>query len=187
MRLDQLSARVSRILGDSLRRRFFGIALTAMTVDLATKAIAVRGLGETGYIPITDRFALTLVWNTGAAGGVSMGPFTAPLSVIMTLLAIGLVLTVVRALANIDPRAVLSLALVTGGAMGNLASVIGGPVGVADFLAIHLWSDITIVANIADLFLWSGALLLAPVALTLVGRAREERAQAQALVADGAV
>lgn len=167
---------VSRFLGDTFRRRFVGITTLALLTDLATKELAVRGLSDHRFIPLTDRLALTLVWNTGAAGGVSFGPLTAPLSVFMTLLAIGLVLSVARSLAAIDSRATTSLALVTGGALGNLASILAGPAGVADFLAVHLWGNVTIVANVADLYLWSGALLLAPVAATLISRVREERA-----------
>lgn len=53
-----------------------------------------------------------------------------------------------------------------------------GPPGVADFIGIRLTKDTTIVANVADFALWTGALLLAPVAMTLVRLVREERAQA---------
>jgi hypothetical protein len=49
-------------------------------------------------------------------------------------------------------------------------------VGVADFLAVRLTDDLTMVANVADLFLWSGALALIPVGATLVRMARAERA-----------
>ncbi len=175
MRNEYFAARVSRIFGDALQRRFYLVAVSAMLVDLLTKAIAVRILGEDGMIPVFDRLTFLLVWNTGAAGGVSMGPFTAQLNVVMTSMAVLLVVSVVRAIASIDPRAVLSLGLVTGGAMGNLASIVGGHEGVADFIGIRLRGDTMIVANVADLMLWSGALMLAPIAATLISRVRSER------------
>ncbi|MBY0490422.1 MAG: signal peptidase II [Gemmatimonadaceae bacterium] len=181
MRNESLSTRVSRHLGDDLQRRFYVVALGAMLVDLATKAMAVRALGETGIVPLFDRVTLMLVWNTGAAGGISMGPFTAQLNVLMTSLAVLLVVSVVRAIASVDPRAVLALGMVTGGALGNLASILGGHEGVADFIGLQLWGDTTIVANVADLMLWSGALLLVPIAATLVSRVRAERAGATVL------
>lgn len=176
MRNEPIATRVSRHLSDALQRRYYLVALTGMLVDLATKAVAVRSLGETGVVSVTDRLTFLLVWNTGAAGGVSMGPFTAQLNVLMTSLAVLLVVSVVRAIASIDPRAVYALGMVTGGALGNLASILGGHEGVADFIGVHLWGETTIVANVADLLLWSGALMLAPIAATLISRVRAERA-----------
>lgn len=161
---------------DDAIRRYMGIAIAACGVDLLTKEIAVRSLGETGLVTLTERLSLTLVWNTGAAGGVSIGPFTWLLNVVITVLALGLVVSVVRAMAAVDARSTLALGLVSGGALGNLASIVAGPRGVADFLAVRLSDDVTMVANVADLFLWVGALALVPVGATLMRMAREERA-----------
>lgn len=163
---------------DPVVRRYLGVAFLACMADLCTKEVAVRALGEYGFVSLTDRFALMLVWNTGSAGGISIGPLTTELNVLITLLAVGLVLTVVRPMTAIDARATLPLALVSGGAAGNLLSMLAGPSGVADFIGIRLTKDTTIVANVADFSLWLGALLLAPVAMTLVRLVREERAQA---------
>ena len=164
---------------DSAIRRFVGIAVAACGVDLLTKEIAVRSLGETGWVTLTDRLSLTLVWNTGTAGGSSIGPFTWLLNVVVTVLALGLVMSVVRAMAAVDTRSTMALGLVSGGALGNLGSIVAGPVGVADFLAVRLSDDLTMVANVADLFLWAGALTLVPVGATLVRMAREERRAAR--------
>ena len=149
---------LSPLIRDSAIRRYAGIAVAACGVDLLTKEIAVRSLGETGWVLLTDRLSLTLVWNTGAAGGTSIGPFTWLINVVVTVLALG---------------------LVSGGAVGNLASIVAGPVGVADFLAVRLSDDLTMVANVADLFLWAGALTLVPVGATLVRMARAERRAAR--------
>ena len=165
----------SPLFRDHAIRRFVGIAVAACGVDLLTKEIAVRSLGETGWVTLTDRLSLTLVWNTGAAGGMSIGPFTALLNVVVTVLALGLVMSVVRAMAAVDTRSTMALGLVSGGALGNLASIVAGPVGVADFLAVRLADDLTMVANVADLFLWAGALTLVPVGATLVRMARAQR------------
>lgn len=162
---------------DSSIRRYLSIALTACAADLATKEVAVRSLGNDGLFMLTERLALTLVWNTGVAGGASLGPFTGVLNVVITVLALGLVVSVVRAMAAVDSRSILALGLVSGGALGNLSSLVAGPRGVADFLAVRLTDDLTIVANVADLFLWTGALALVPVALKLIRLARAERAQ----------
>lgn len=159
-----------------MTRRYLGIAGAACMVDLLTKEVAVRALGDHGVVSLTERLSLTLVWNTGAAGGVTMGPYTWLINVVVTVLALGLVLSVVRPMAAVDPRATMALGLVSGGAVGNLLSIMAGPLGVADFIGIRLTADTTMVANVADFFLWAGALMLAPIGATLVRMARAERA-----------
>lgn len=159
---------------DAVMRQYARIALLGCAFDLVTKEVAVRALGDQ-LIGLGSRFSLMLVWNLGAAGGVQVGPLTASINVLVTLLAIGLVATVVRPIAAIDRHAPLPLGLVTGGALGNLLSIVAGPEGVADFLGVRVSADTTIVVNIADLLLWSGALLLVPVALRLLQAHRAER------------
>jgi signal peptidase II len=177
MRLSRPSVPSTTFLRDTVTRRYLGIAGAACMIDLLTKELAVRTLGDHGLVSLTERLSLTLVWNTGAAGGVSMGPFTWLINVAVTILALGLVLSVVRPMASVDPRATMALGLVSGGAVGNLLSMVAGPFGVADFIGIRLTADTTMVANVADFFLWTGALMLAPTAATLVRMARVERAE----------
>ena len=111
---------------------------------------------------------------------MSIGSFTRSINVLATMLAIGMVMRVVSPLASVDARAALPLGLLTGGALGNLASMLAGPEGVADFLAVRIGHSGMIIMNIADLFLWVGALLLAPVVLRLLGAIRAERRAAKA-------
>lgn len=170
--------RAARIHGllDTVLGRFVGLTAVVAAADLLSKDIAVRSLGETGLVPISERFSLFVVFNTGTAGGLQIGPYTWQLNVLVTLLAVGLIASVVTAMTAIDRRATPALALVAGGAMGNLLSMLFGPEGVADFLAIRLSGDTTIVANVADFALWTGAIMLAPVAMRLIRMVRAERA-----------
>ena len=159
---------------NGLMARFLVLTALGASVDLLTKAVATSLLGDGRVVSLTPRTALMLVYNTGAAGSVSLGAYTGALNVLATSVAIAMVLWIVRPLAAVDPRAVLALSLVTGGAFGNLASLLTGPAGVADFLAVQLGESTTVVMNAADLLLWSGALLLAPVVLRLVRAVRAE-------------
>ncbi len=181
MRFDTL--RDSRVQGmfDTVRARFVGITALVAAVDLLTKEVAVQTLGATGVVPFSDRFSLFVVFNTGSAGGVHIGPYTWHINVLVTMLAVGLIASVVHAMAAVDRRATRALALVAGGAVGNLLSMLFGPDGVADFLAIRVSGDTTMVANVADFALWTGAVMLAPVALLLLRLARAERAERAAL------
>ncbi|MCA0374050.1 MAG: signal peptidase II [Gemmatimonadetes bacterium] len=182
-----LNAFISRTLGrlaphDATLRLYTQIALVGCAVDLLTKELAERMLADHS-VALGKHMALMLVWNLGAAGGVQLGPFTATLNVLVTVLAIGMVMVVVRPIAAIDRRAPLPLGLVTGGALGNLLSIVVGPEGVADFLAVPVSADTTIVVNVADLLLWSGSLLLVPVVVRLLAAHRAERAAKMAPLA----
>jgi signal peptidase II len=158
-----------------VRARFGVLAALAASVDLLTKALATGLLSDGRSMLFSDRLGLMLVYNTGGAGGLMIGPYTWALNIIVTLGAILMVTRIVAPLAAVDPRATLALSLVTGGAIGNLASMLAGPEGVADFLAVRIGDATTIVMNGADLLLWSGALMLVPVVARLVRAVRSER------------
>lgn len=151
------------------------VALLTFGFDLATKQLVTATLGDDRVFPLFSRLSLMLVYNTGGAGGIMVGAYTWHLNVVLTVLALGLITSVASALIAVDRRAVLALGLVAGGAAGNLSSMLAGPEGVADFLALHLSPSLTVVMNAADLALWTGALGLAPVVVSLINAIRLER------------
>ena len=153
---------------------YSAVAAIAAGADLLTKQAAVSMLGDR-VVSLIGRLSLMLVFNEGSAGGVMVGPYTWQLNVVTTIMALVLITSVASALIAVDRRATLALGLIAGGALGNLASMLGGPAGVADFLAVRITSELTIVLNLADLALWSGALTLGPVVVTLVKAIRAER------------
>lgn len=155
--------------------RYLTLAVIAALVDLITKGIATSFLQDGTIVAFTRRVGLMLVYNTGVTGGASLGPLTILLNVVTTCIAIGMVVWIVRPLSAVDPRATTALALVSGGAAGNLASMLAGPEGVADFLAVHVVGTATVVMNVADLLLWGGALMLAPVVMTLIRAVRKQK------------
>jgi signal peptidase II len=162
------------------RDRYVGLqfaawAALAVAADLGTKFWAVTALAD-GRVVLSDWFSLMLVFNTGVAGGASIGAYTWHFNVLSTLATVALVVSVVLPLARVDRRAAMAMGLIAGGASGNLASLIGEPRGVPDFLAQRL-GDSILVYNLADVALWIGAALLVPVTLGLVKAVRTERAQ----------
>lgn len=174
----RLASQLSDRLDSPTRSALLGyatVAAIAAAADLGTKQLAVSALGDDRVIPLAGRLSMMVVFNTGSAGGVMIGPYTWHFNVIVTLVALCLITSVASSLIAIDRRATLALGMVAGGAVGNLASMLVGPVGVADFLAYKLPGDTTIVMNVADLALWCGALLLLPVVRTLVQAIRTER------------
>ena len=154
-------------------RRFAVCAFAAALVDLTTKQLATSMLG-TREIALGDRFGLILIWNTGGPGGASLGPTLWMMNAVMTAIAIVIMSAIDADLGRFHRLGAIALGIVTGGAIGNLASMLVDPAGVADFLAVHL-SDRTIIFNVADIALWSGAWMLIPVVVLLVRAIRVER------------
>ena len=104
-----------------------------------------------------------------------VGPSTWHLNVLVTGIALALITGVVRQLALVDRNGAKALGLVAGGALGNMASMLFGPEGVADFFAIRLSNETTIVMNFADAALWTGAVMLLPVVVRLMEAIRAEQ------------
>lgn len=155
-------------------RTYLAVAAGAGLLDWVTKLMAVSFLPENARM-FGDRFALLLVYNKGAAGGISWGPYTWLMNVCVTAFAVIMMSIIVTHLAKIDRRAAWALGLVAGGATGNLVSMLAGAEGVADFLAFR-FGDSAVIANVADFALWGGALVLVPVVRNLVRAIRTERA-----------
>jgi signal peptidase II len=153
--------------------RFMGWATLVLMADLITKQWAVTSLADRA-VPLVDWFSLFLVFNTGAAGGVSLGPYTWVINLIGTAATVAMVVAVVLPLARVDRRAAAAMGMVAGGALGNLASLLGEARGVPDFLALRV-SEAYVVFNVADIGLWAGAGLLVPVTVGLVRIIRAER------------
>ena len=153
---------------------YLTMAVLAAGTDWLTKGIATFFLRDGRIVDMFPRVGFMLVYNRGALGGYATGPLTWSLNVLLTLIAIVVVTRIVTPLAAVDARATGALALVTGGALGNLASMLTGPEGVADFLSLQVSAVTTVVMNVADLMLWTGALMLIPVVIRLIGAVRAE-------------
>lgn len=154
---------------------YLAVLLVALAIDLVTKSWAVSALAA-GAVVLTDSFALMLIFNSGLAGGASIGPLTWPVNMVTTVASILLVSSVVYPLAQVSPRATLAMGLIAGGASGNLVSLVAEPRGVPDFLAVHVGSS-ALVFNMADVALWLGAGILVPITVGLFRtiRAQERR------------
>jgi signal peptidase II len=158
--------------------RFIGWATVVLVLDLMSKHWAVTALADSA-VAITDGLALFLVFNSGLAGGASIGPYTWLVNALGTLATVGMVVGAVVPLARVDRRASVAMGMVAGGALGNLTSILGEARGVPDFLALRL-ADVWVVFNVADIGLWLGAALLVPIVLALVRIIRDERRAANA-------
>lgn len=144
-------------------RTFWAIIACVVVVDFATKAMAVAMLVPQ-HVPrevFGDWARLTLVHNPGAAFGVSAGPFSRQIFLLLTVVALIVLSKLYRTTAPGDKLRIIALGLVCGGAVGNLIDRIRSPIGVVDFLDIGFRDWRWPTFNVADMAVSIGAFLLA--------------------------
>jgi signal peptidase II len=158
-------------------RIFWPVVVTVVLSDIVTKWIAVRDLWPRG-VPrevFGDFVRLTLVYNRGAAFGLHLGEYSRWIFLVLTIAALIILAQLYRATPARDIARTLAIALVSGGAIGNLIDRVRGPQGVVDFLDIGIGDARWPTFNVADMAVSTGAVLLAYV---LWGEDRVERAAA---------
>jgi signal peptidase II len=152
-----------------LVRRFALVLGLVAAVDLSSKLVATLLLAD-GGIRVFGPVDLAVTYNRGSALGLSFGPYTWLLNVVTTAGALVLVAVAIRPLAAVDRRAPVALGLIGGAALGNLASLLVPPAGVADFIAVQVGSVGRVIMNAADIAAYAGLAMLLRSAL-LVHRA----------------
>ncbi len=152
--------------------RWLWLSLGVVVLDQFTKLVAEGALDPYRPVSLLPFFNLTLVYNTGAAfslladAGGWQRWFFLGLSAVVSL---ALVVWIVR-LPRGQGRLALALALVLGGAVGNLIDrALYGHV--IDFLDLHYGGWHWPAFNVADAAITVGAVLL--VADTLLGKRHE--------------
>ncbi|MBP0049286.1 signal peptidase II [Marinobacterium sp. AK62] len=146
---------------DASALRWLWLTLLVLVVDLGTKHLADRLLTYADPVPLLPVFDLTLLYNTGAAFSflATAGGWQRWLFVVI---AVGMSLFLLHWMwrTPFAQRALgIGLALVLGGALGNLFDrTVHGHV--VDFISLH-WSGYYFPAfNIADCAITVGTLLL---------------------------
>ena len=102
-------------------------------------------------------------YNTGAALNLDLGSWSRIVFSGVALLAIALLLGLYRRTAPNAALRAAALALVLGGAVGNLLDRLRSPLGVVDFIDIGVGASRFWTFNVADMGVTVGAVLLAIV------------------------
>jgi signal peptidase II len=141
--------------------RFWTIFLSIVLVDVATKRLAVAAL--TPYVPrnvIDDVLRFTLAFNSGGAMSLSLGPSSRWWFTLLSLATLGVLGYMYKQSSPNDRIQLASLALICGGAVGNLIDRIRSPRGVVDFIDIGIGAHRFWTFNIADLAVTIGTATL---------------------------
>lgn len=155
----------------SEQRRFAGVVLGVLILDLATKFAAEAFLPRYVGLPIIgDLFQLRLVYNPGAAFGINVGAQSRWVFMALSAAALVILSSMLRSTRPGDWLRLNALALIFAGAAGNLIDRIRSPRGVVDFLDFTFGAFHFPTFNVADSAVSCGAVALA---LALWGEGRK--------------
>ena len=162
------------------RRLFWGTAVAVVVSDVITKLIAEATLAR--RLPLSvigDVVQLRLVYNQGAAFGLDVGENSRWVFFGLAIIALVVLGAMVRSTRPGDRFRLLALALVCGGAAGNLIDRVRSAQGVVDFVDIGVGGWRWPTFNVADSAITVGAIALA-LSLWQEGRAHQRVKEAQA-------
>jgi len=157
------------------------VLVLVATVDFCTKALAVSRLIPQ-HLPhevVGDWVRFTLVYNPGAAFGLNVGQYSRWIFMVLTIVALVILGRLYAATKGGDVVRTLSLALVCGGAVGNLVDRIRSSQGVVDFVDIGIGAWRWPTFNVADSAITIGAIALG-LSLWQEGRAQQRAKEARA-------
>jgi len=164
---------------DADRRLFWGTAGGVVLLDLVTKIVAAAWLARRPLEIVGDYVVLRLVYNEGAAFGITFGAASRWIFFGLACAALFVLGSMVRATRAGDTLRMLALALVCGGAAGNLIDRIRSAQGVVDFIEVGIGPHRFPTFNVADSAITVGAIALA-ISLWLEGRQYERTKEAGA-------
>jgi signal peptidase II len=145
---------------------FWTVLVTVAATDAATKWFAVdrlfpQRMPHAAGLGGGDWLRFTLIYNPGAAFGLHLGQYSRWIFMVLTLVALVILSRLYRATRPGDLPRALSLALVCGGALGNLIDRVRSASGVVDFIDVGLGDSRWPTFNVADMAVSLGAVLLA--------------------------
>lgn len=141
---------------------YLTLTIGLIVIDQVTKYIVERTLRLYDPVPVIgDYFRLTYIFNRGAAFGIHLGEWSRVAFSILPVAAAVLLYLMYRQTPWADKTRLVSIALVTGGAIGNLIDRIRSSRGVVDFFDVGVGDVRWPVFNVADIGVTIGALLLA--------------------------
>jgi signal peptidase II len=133
------------------------VVLDQWTKQLATTHLLPR------HVPhpvLGDVVRFTLTFNPGAAFGMHLGEASRWVFTILTLLILGFLFRLFRATPRTDTALRLAVAMVMGGAIGNLVDRLRSIEGVVDFIDVGVGDVRFWTFNVADMAVSVGAVCL---------------------------
>jgi signal peptidase II len=142
---------------------FWPVLLGVFALDCTTKEMAVEHLSpaHTPHSVVGNVVRFTLAYNPDAAMGLSLGEYSRAGFIMLAAVMLCGVVLYYRRLPSDQAVTTIALALIGGGAAGNLLDRLRSSRGVVDFIDVGVGSARFWTFNVADAGVFCGALLLA--------------------------
>jgi signal peptidase II len=141
---------------------FGGVLGGVLTLDLITKLLIQRSFTLYQQVQVIgDYVRLTYIYNPGAAFGIHLGEYSRFIFLFLSLLALAALAGMYWVTPVRDRVRLMSIALICGGALGNLLDRLRSANGVVDFLDVGIGDIRWPVFNVADIAVTTGAIFLA--------------------------
>lgn len=139
-----------------------GILGTVVAFDVATKLMIQRTFRLYQQVDVVgDYVRLTYIHNPGAAFGIHLGQYSRVIFLVLSVVALAALIGMYWATPPRDRVRLTSIALICGGAIGNLIDRVRSEAGVVDFLDVGVGDLRWPVFNVADIAVTTGAIFLA--------------------------
>jgi signal peptidase II len=141
---------------------FFGILAGVLVLDISTKLLVQANMHLYQQIDIIGEYVrLTYIYNPGAAFGIQVGEYSRQIFLVLSLIALVALIGMYWYTPASDRVRLMAIALICGGAIGNLFDRIRQETGVVDFIDVGVGTIRWPVFNIADMAVTTGAIVLA--------------------------
>ncbi|HUH12055.1 MAG TPA: signal peptidase II, partial [Longimicrobiales bacterium] len=141
---------------------FFGVVSSVVALDYFTKVLVQRLLTPYQQVELVGEYVrLTYIYNPGAAFGIHLGPYSRIIFLLLSVAALLALAGMYWVTPARDSGRLGAIALICGGAIGNLIDRVRSEQGVIDFLDVGLGDLRWPVFNIADIAVTTGAIFLA--------------------------
>ena len=141
---------------------FLAILAGVLTVDLGTKMAVQNNFAHYQQVDIIGEYVrLTYIYNPGAAFGIELGPYSRQIFLVLSIVALTALVGMYWFTPPTDRVRLSAIALICGGAIGNLIDRLRSPHGVVDFIDVGVGTVRWPVFNVADMAVTIGAIILA--------------------------
>jgi signal peptidase II len=141
---------------------FAGIIFGIVFFDFLTKILIQQNFLLYQQVQIIgDYLRLTYIYNPGAAFGIRVGPYSREIFLVLSIIALAALAAMYWVTPARDKVRLVAIALICGGAIGNLIDRVRSPRGVVDFIDVGIGDLRWPVFNIADIAVTTGAIFLA--------------------------
>lgn len=139
-----------------------GVLFAVLALDISTKLLVQQNFYLYQQIDIIGEYVrLTYIHNPGAAFGIHLGEHSRQIFLVLSLIALGALVGMYWFTPANDRVRLGAIALICGGAIGNLIDRVRLEAGVVDFIDIGVGTVRWPVFNVADMAVTAGAIVLA--------------------------